>query len=109
VGRDGEGAVFNALEESSDVTTETSQTSTPCVTWARAQCGEQVNGVSAQYLVELGKWSAQSNVVKEEASVTAEQNRKQQEAVILVAAQSGLLETGVSVQCHVEMEKESEL
>jgi len=51
--------------------------------------------LSAQYLVELGKWSAQSNVVKEEASVTAEQNRKQQEAVILVAAQSGLLETGV--------------
>ena len=51
--------------------------------------------VSAQYLVGLGKWSAQSNVVEEKASVTAEQNRKQQEAVILVAVQSGLLETGV--------------
>lgn len=55
MGRDGESAVFNVWEESSDATTETNQMYIPCVTWARALCGGQGDGVSAQCLVGMGK------------------------------------------------------
>lgn len=48
VEKDGEGAQWNVLQETTDAITEANQMCTPCVIWENARCGESACGVSVQ-------------------------------------------------------------